>query len=150
MFPRVLRVTISPPYTLSEGTLMGHLSSRLAAILAERKISERQAAARSGMQFESFRKILRGKTARPRDATLRKIAAGLGVPVEWLLEERARDANEQFASPFVVEDITAGEALEMAIARVNELSPEEVEPLRGQLEELLRAMQKEASEPQRD
>jgi len=129
---------------------MGHLSSRLAAILTERQISERQAAARSGMRFESFRKILRGKTARPRDATLRKIADGLGVPVEWLVEERARDANEQFASMFVVEDITAGEAVEIAIARVNELSPEEVEPLRGQLEELLRAMQKEASESQRD
>lgn len=129
---------------------MGHLSSRLAAILAERQISERQAAARSDMRFESFRKILRGITARPRDDTLRKIADGLGVPMEWLVEERARDANEPFANVFVVEDITAGEAVEIAIARVNELSPDEAESLRGQLEELLRAMQQESSESQRD
>jgi transcriptional regulator with XRE-family HTH domain len=129
---------------------MGHLSRRLVKILAEREMTERQAAARVGLTFETFRKILRGLTARPRDATLQQIAEGLGVPMEQLVQERALDANEEFATTFVVDDITASEALDIAIARVNELPPEEVEPLRGQLEELLRVMQKEASERQND
>lgn len=145
MFPMVLRVTIGPPHTLSEGDLpMGHLSRRLAEVLDERGLTDREGAARVGMPFESFRKILRGLTARPRDVTLQKIADGLGVPVERLAEERARDANEQFASAFVVEDITASEALEIAIARVNELSDDEVESVREQAEALLNAMRRES------
>lgn len=145
MFNGVLRVTIKPPPTASEGSLMGHLSRRLVEILADRDLTERQAAARVGLPYESFRKILRGLTQRPRDATLRKIADGLGVPVERLAEERARDANEKFASPFVLEDITASEALDIAIARVNELPDSELEPVRAQAEQLLRAMQREAT-----
>lgn len=146
MFPMVLRVTISPPHTLSEGDLpMGHLSRRLAEVLDERGLTDREGAARVGMPFESFRKILRGLTARPRDATLQKIADGLGVPVERLAQERARDANEEFASTFVIQDITASEALDIAIARVNDLSDEEVESVREQAEALLNAMRRGAT-----
>lgn len=146
MFPSVLRVTISPPHIQTEGGLMGHLSRRLDKVLSDRQLTERQAAARIGMQFESFRKILRGLTSRPRDETLQRIADGLGVPVEILALERARDAGEAFNGPVVIEDITAGEALEIAIARVHEIPEDQVEETRRQAEELLRIMQRHASE----
>lgn len=145
MFIRVLRVTIKPPPTASEGSLMGHLSRRLVEILAERDLTERQAAARVGMPYESFRKVLRGLTKRPRDETLQKIADGLGVSVGGLAEERARDANEEFASGLTLEDITASEALDIAIARVDEVPDSELESVRAQAEQLLRAMQREAT-----
>lgn len=129
---------------------MGHLSERLAKILADRHMTERQAAARIGMPFESFRKILRGATERPRDATLQKIAEGLGVPPELLARERARDAGEAYAAPMGVEDITTSEALDIAIARVHELPEEELQAVREQAERLLRLMQDEATRPSTD
>lgn len=125
---------------------MGHLSRRLAEVLDERGLTDREGAVRVGMPFESFRKILRGITARPRDATLQKIADGLGIPVARLVEERARDANEPFAGAFIVEDITVSEALEIAIARVNELSEDELAPVREQAATLLRAMRRESKD----
>lgn len=138
------RVTISPPYLLTEGGWMGHLSRRLAKILADRELTERQAAARAGMQFESFRKILRGMTERPRDVTLQRIADGLGVPVEVLARERARDAGEAYAAPMTVQDITTSEALDIAIARVHDLPEGELQAAREQAQRLLRLMQEEA------
>lgn len=124
---------------------MGHLSRRLDKILADRQLTERQAAARAGMPFESFRKILRGTTQRPRDATLTQIADGLGVPVEILLRERARDAGDVLGSP-PVEDITTSEALQIAIARVHEVPEDELDVVRRQAEELLRSMQRAADD----
>lgn len=125
---------------------MGHLSQRLETILADRQLSDRQAAVRCGMHFESFRKILRGQTKRPRTATLQQIADGLGTPLELLLRERARDADDLLGSP-PIEDITTSEALQIAIARVHEIPEEELEDARRQAEELLRAMQRDAAGP---
>lgn len=122
---------------------MGHLSRRLDKILVDRQLTERQAAARAGMPYESFRKILRGATQRPRDTTLQQIADGLGVPVEVLLRERARDAGDVLGSP-AVEDITTSEALQIAIARVDEIPDDEMDAVRRQAEELLRSMQRAA------
>lgn len=143
MFICSLGVTISRLTMSSEGTPVGHLSQLLDAILRERGLTERQAAERVDMPFESFRKILRGMTARPRDGTLRRIADGFGVPVANLMEARARDANEDFASAAAVQDITTTAALDIAIARVGDLRPEELDTVRAQMEELLRAMQAE-------
>lgn len=125
---------------------MGHLSRRLETILAERELTDRQAAARIGMPFESFRKILRGMTARPRDETLQRIADGLGVPAEALAAERALDGGEAFTSQMTVQDITASEALDIAIARVGELPAEELDAVRAQAEALLRMMQQDATD----
>lgn len=121
---------------------MGHLSQLLSDHLAQRDISERQAAERCGMNFESFRKVARGLTSRPRDATLQKIADGLSIPMRRLIEARARDANEPYEP--VIEDITTREALEIAIARIDDIPDEELPLVRAQVERLLRNMQAEA------
>jgi transcriptional regulator with XRE-family HTH domain len=125
---------------------MGHLSQRLEKILADRQLSDRQAAARCGMPFESFRKILRGQSKRPRNSSLQQIADGLGVPMEILLRERARDADDLLGTP-QVDDITTSEALQIAIARVGEIPEGELDEVRRQAEELLRAMQRDAGNP---
>lgn len=146
MLLRALRVTISHLYAPSEGgLLMGHLTGRLEQILADRQLTERQAAARCGMPYESFRKVLRGLSARPRDATLERIAEGLGVPADVLFRERARDSGELLSAP-PVEDITTSEALQIAIARVEEIPADELEAVRRQAEELLRSIQRGANE----
>lgn len=123
---------------------MGNLSQLLADHLRARDLSARQGAERSGMHFESFRKILAGLTERPRDATLLKISNGLGISMHRLVEARAKDANEPYeggSGPYEVQDITITGALEIAIARVGEVSEEDLPEVRRHLEELLRAVQ---------
>ncbi|KIF67562.1 hypothetical protein HY68_01235 [Streptomyces sp. AcH 505] len=122
---------------------MGNLSQLLVDHLRQRDLSARQGAERSGMHFESFRKILAGLTERPRDATLLKISNGLSIPMARLIEARAKDANEPYegSGPYEVQDITTTGALEIAIARVAEVSDEDLPEVRRHLEELMRAVQ---------
>lgn len=129
---------------------MGHLSQLLGDHLQRREITVRQAAARVGMPFESIRKILVGRTVRPRDETLRRIHEGLGISMERLLEARALDANEPMGGRAVVEDITTQEALDIAIARVGEIPPEDLEDVRRRVEKLLKAMQEDARQGEAD
>lgn len=143
MSPTLRTATISPPMPfVIEGVGVGHLSQLLADHLTQRQISERQAAERCGMRFESFRKILRGLIERPRDVTLQKISDGLGIPMARLVEARAKDANEQYVG-LPVEDITTKGALQIAIAKAGEIPDEDLPGIRRDLEELMRTLQAE-------
>jgi len=64
----------------------GSLAHRLRVLRAERGLTLREAAAKSGVAKETISDIERG-LRHPHDPTLAKIAKGYGVPVEELLEE---------------------------------------------------------------
>jgi transcriptional regulator with XRE-family HTH domain len=64
-------------------TSLGH---KLRVLRAERGLTLREAASRTGVAKETISDIERG-TRHPHDVTLSKLAKGYGVPVEGLLEE---------------------------------------------------------------
>jgi transcriptional regulator with XRE-family HTH domain len=64
-------------------TSLGH---KLRVLRAERELTLREAASRTGVAKETISDIERG-TRHPHDVTLSKLAKGYGVPVEGLLEE---------------------------------------------------------------
>jgi transcriptional regulator with XRE-family HTH domain len=66
--------------------MQGSLARRLRVLRAERGLTLREAAAKSGVAKETISDIERG-LRHPHDPTLAKIAKGYGVPVEELLEE---------------------------------------------------------------
>lgn len=135
------RVTIGPHATVRPGVPVGHLSQLIGDYLKEREITGRQAAKQAEMTFETLRKILAGQTIRPRDETLQQIADGVGISMAAMVRARAADSGESVADA-VVEDITTSRALEIAIARIDEVPPAELEAVRLRAEELLRRMQR--------
>src|SRR3954464_4538404 len=68
--------------------MQGSLAHRLRVLRAERGLTLREAAAKSGVAKETISDIERG-LRHPHDPTLAKIAKGYGVPVEELIEEPA-------------------------------------------------------------
>jgi transcriptional regulator with XRE-family HTH domain len=73
--------------------MQGSLAHRLRVLRAERGLTLREAAAKSGVAKETISDIERG-LRHPHDPTLAKIAKGYGVPVEELLEEPALAAGK--------------------------------------------------------
>jgi transcriptional regulator with XRE-family HTH domain len=77
--------------------MQGLLAHKLRVLRAERGLTLREAAAKSGVAKETISDIERG-LRHPHDPTLAKIAKGYGVPVEELLEEPALAAGKGEAS----------------------------------------------------
>jgi transcriptional regulator with XRE-family HTH domain len=77
--------------------MQGSLAHKLRVLRAERGLTLREAAAKSGVAKETISDIERG-LRHPHDPTLAKIAKGYGVPVEELLEEPALAAGKGEAS----------------------------------------------------
>jgi transcriptional regulator with XRE-family HTH domain len=73
--------------------MQGSLAHKLRVLRAERGLTLREAAAKSGVAKETISDIERG-LRHPHDPTLAKIAKGYGVPVEELLEEPALAAGK--------------------------------------------------------
>jgi transcriptional regulator with XRE-family HTH domain len=66
--------------------MQGSLARRLRVLRAERGLTLREAASRTGVAKETISDIERG-LRHPHDPTLAKIAKGYGVPIQELLEE---------------------------------------------------------------
>ena len=86
------------------------LSRRLRVLRAERGLTLREAASRTGVAKETISDIERG-LRHPHDPTLAKIAKGYGVPVQDLLEEPEFSlAGKAEAPPPGPEDLRSAEA----------------------------------------
>jgi transcriptional regulator with XRE-family HTH domain len=74
--------------------MQGSLAHKLRVLRAERGLTLREAASRTGVAKETISDIERG-LRRPHDPTLAKIAKGYGVPIKELIEEPALEGKAE-------------------------------------------------------
>jgi transcriptional regulator with XRE-family HTH domain len=117
--------------------MQGSLAHKLRVLRAERGLTLREAAAKSGVAKETISDIERG-LRHPHDPTIAKIAKGYGVPVDELLEEPVplAEAPKEVGLPSVtdlVSDAAKMQALlESLVLPLVEQQSEALDQLRGQ------------------